>query len=522
MAMTKETKFIRFQGKRVHPLWNDEKEAWSFSVANVVGVLFSFLLSSFCSYNIYAQVDPPIRVEFESAKDQQDYKSVSLSKQGVAVFYQSAILSVDTVQWVFIQYDTNLVRTSLYKIKLPNLCQYIASDFSDDKLYLFLQKPAYKKDTLKNYLLEWNVRTHHFQLFDLHNYKSPYLTYIKVINDHLFMIIDEPKAKSVVYYNYKTHVKQEMQFYDDEVISVESFTIDTAARKTYACYFLKNKKSSRAELVVTDFSGTTTGRVTFPAYQDIIYNSVHATITGKDSLLVTGGYSNMRDKKQKGCYSGIYTLLFSKNRFSEMNTYSFGALLDRDSVFNTRNLTESNLTMNMYGRQSNGRVFAITHLFYPEYQHNVSSTYRGFGYYGYDPPTQVFMGFRFLNAYILEFDTQGLLMDEWFFPIQNVLTQSLYHVVNLHQDIDGNTLFFYVNKNEIVSQFMKGQRVLGAQTAFPVELTYKTDILEYSSNISMRHWYDNIFLLSGYQYIKNAQRSKGKRYVFFLNKLICD
>jgi hypothetical protein len=132
------------------------------------------------------------------------------------------------------------------------------------------------------------------------------------------------------------------------------------------------------------------------------------------------------------------------------------------------------------------------------------------------------MGYRFLNSYIFELNAQGTLLEEWFFPLPNVLTQSLYKVVNLHQDKDGNSLFFYVNKNEITSQFMNGQRVLAPQAAIPVEISYKADILEYSSNISMRHWHDNNFLLSGYQYIKNSQRGKGKRYVFFINKMICE
>jgi len=481
-----------------------------------------FLLLVFCPSSLFAQIDPPIRVELESAKDQQDYHSISLSQHGIAIFYQSAVLSVDTVQWVFIQYDTNLVRTNLYKIKLPNLCQYLATDFSNDKLYLFLQKPAYKKDTLKNYLLEWNVHTDDFQLFDLHNYKSPYLSSIKVVNDNLFIIVDEQKTKSIIYYNYKTHTKQDIQIIEDEVIAIESFCIDTVVRKTYCCMFLKNKKSSHAELFVTDYSGTIKERIVFPFYEDIVYNSAKAMITGKDSLLLVGGYTYMKDKKQKGCYSGIYTMRFSKNKFSDINTYSFGALVAKDSVFNTKYLAESNLTMSMHVIKSNENIFAVTHLFYPEYQYHSTSSYRGFGYYGYEPPTQVFMGFKFLNAYIFELNSIGALLNEWYFPIKNVLTQSLYNLVNLHQDREGNSLFFYVYKNEIISQFMNGQRVIAAQTATPVELTHQTDILEYSSNIYMQHWYDNNFLLSGYQYIKNTQRSKGKRYVFFLNKLICE
>jgi hypothetical protein len=459
----------------------------------------------------------------ESAKDQQDYKFVSLAEQGAAVFYPSAVLSADTMQWVFIHYDTNLVRTNLYKLKLPNLCQHLASDFFQTKLYLFLQKPAFKKDTLKNYLLEWDMLTHNFQLYHLQNYLSPYLTSIKVADDYVCMVVDESKMKSMIYYNYKTDTKQVVQFTEDEITSMESFGIDTLSKETYVCLFLRNKKETYAKLFVTDYSGRMKRETVLPLYPDIVYNSAKITLAGKDSLLITGGYSNMKDKKNRSCYSGIYTLLYTKNRFSDINIYSLGALLDKDADVKTKYLNESNLAMNGHVRQSNGHIFYVTELFYPEYQYtSPRRSYGYYGYYDYEPATQIFAGFRLVNAYIFEFNPQGILLNEWYFPISNVLTQSLYNLVDVYQDNQENTLMYYVYKNEIVSQFMNGQRVLEAQSAIPVDLAHRTDILEYSSNVSMRKWYGNTFLLSGYQYIKNSQRGKGKRYVFFLNKLVCE
>jgi hypothetical protein len=337
------------------------------------------------------------------------------------------------------------------------------------------------------------------------------------------MVVNEQKTKTIVYYNYKTHAKQAIQFAEDEITSIESFRVDTAVKKTYSCMFLSNKKSARAELIVTDYSGNIKERVVFPYYEDVLYNSAKATVTGKDSLLVVGGYSNSKDKKPRSCYSGIYTMQFAKNKFSDISMHPFGALLAKDAEINTKYLNEPNLAMNGHVTQSNGHIFAITEQFHTEYQHTTgSSSYRGFGYSSYDPPTRVFMGFKFSSAYILEFNAQGMLLNEWYFPIRDVLTQSLYNLVNLHQDNDGNTLFYYVHKNEVISQFMNGQQIISAQAAIPIELIHKTDIVEYSSSIFMQQWYSNKFLLSGYQYIRNTQRGKGKRYVFFLNKLICE
>jgi hypothetical protein len=457
----------------------------------------------------------------ECAKDQQDYKFVSLAQQGVAVFYKTENLNTDTAQWVFIHYDTNLVKKNLYKIKLPNACQYLAADYSDNKLYLFFQKPVYKKDTLKNYLLEWNLQTDDFQLFNLQNYQSPHLSSIKVKEDYLFIIADEQKSKSICYYNFKTHAKQSIQIIDDEIIAIESMDIDTLAKTTIVCLFLKNKQGSRAELFVTDYSGTIKERAILPYYNDLIYNSVEIVWMGKDSLLLVGAYSNSKEKKPKGSFSGIYTMPFVKNKFSKNNTYSFGTRSANDSILNKKQLGESNLLMKVHITRNNGKVFAITEFFYPEYRYATSSN-RNFGYYGYSPPLQSFLGYRFLNAYISEFDASGSLINIWDFPVRDVVTQSYYNLIEVYQDLEESTLFYYAHNNNIVSQMMNGKRLLSPQTEVPIQFLYKADVLEYSTNAIMQHWYSNKFLLSGYQYIKNAQRGKGKRYVFFLNKLICE
>jgi hypothetical protein len=265
------------------------------------------------------------------------------------------------------------------------------------------------------------------------------------------------------------------------------------------------------------------GQFVLPIESELVFNSTKIVLVGKDSLILAGGFTNLKDKKSKGCYSGIFTLLFYRNRFLEMNTYSFGALLARESEVNLKLLSEPNVAMNGYIKHINGHIFAIAEIFYPEYQYTTSSTtYRGYSYYGYDPPAQIFAGFRYLNAYILEFNAQGTLLNEWYFPVRNVLTQSLNNLIGLHQDNEENTLFYYAYQNEIVSQLMNGKQVLSAQAAMPIELASKPDVLEYSSNVVMRQWYGNNFIVSGYQYIKNNQRGKGKRYVFFINKLICE
>jgi len=62
--------------------------------------------------------------------------------------------------------------------------------------------------------------------------------------------------------------------------------------------------------------------------------------------------------------------------------------------------------------------------------------------------------------------------------------------------------------------------VLDKTTSIFIETSRKNDIIEYSEKLQMENWYENNFLIHGYQYLKNnSKNNKGKRYVFFVNKL---
>jgi hypothetical protein len=53
----------------------------------------------------------------------------------------------------------------------------------------------------------------------------------------------------------------------------------------------------------------------------------------------------------------------------------------------------------------------------------------------------------------------------------------------------------------------------------PIETNYNNDKLISDYNSDMEYWYGNYFISYGYQKIKNVVQNKGKRTVFYFNKI---
>ena len=82
------------------------------------------------------------------------------------------------------------------------------------------------------------------------------------------------------------------------------------------------------------------------------------------------------------------------------------------------------------------------------------------------------------------------------------------------------TAIFYPYNSNLSYCLINGYETIESTETIPIECLYKKDMVEYSRDLNMYNWYDNKFIISGYQQIVNNSKSaKGKRYVFFMNKL---
>ena len=108
---------------------------------------------------------------------------------------------------------------------------------------------------------------------------------------------------------------------------------------------------------------------------------------------------------------------------------------------------------------------------------------------------------------------------DYYFPFGNILTRRLARRVSLYYAPYGTAIFYPYNSG-LTYCLIDGYNLVEQTETIPIECLYKKDVVEYSRDINMYNWYDNKFVITGYQSIvANGKGNKGKRYVFFINKL---
>ncbi len=243
------------------------------------------------------------------------------------------------------------------------------------------------------------------------------------------------------------------------------------------------------------------------------------SILDSNSALIIGTYNMIQDKYTDNLHSGLYTLQFQEGEMQSPTFFNFTQLRTRDSssIQSTKPFN-LNLQLLVGSLSTNNLQYTLTtEVYYPEY---TQSGYSSYDPYGYNMPSSpVFTGYRYVNAYVTTFDKDGQLLWHHYIPFENMLTPRLITRVQLFFENE-NAVIFYPYNSDITYTRVHGNRVLDKTTTIFIETSQKNDIIEYSKKLQMENWYENNFLIHGYQYLKNnSKNNKGKRYVFFVNKL---
>ena len=115
-------------------------------------ILLILMVTQVLCSNIWAQSDPPLRIELPTAQDADDYHFTLMGKEGAMVFYEGLQLSEDSTEWVMMHYDTNLQKQYAYNIYLPPQAAFRQSFYEKGSLYLLYQDVVGKKEIPKTYI----------------------------------------------------------------------------------------------------------------------------------------------------------------------------------------------------------------------------------------------------------------------------------------------------------------------------------------------------------------------------------
>ena len=159
----------------------------------------------------------------------------------------------------------------------------------------------------------------------------------------------------------------------------------------------------------------------------------------------------------------------------------------------------------------------IGEAFYPKYG---SAGY--YGSYTYFPGYQAFEGYKYTHAIIIAFDSDGKLIYDNSFEINDVLSFQLDQLVSINVQV-GKIILLYIYENIIRSKIIQGDEVLEGKAFNEIELAFEDDIVgnKNSEMGGLKKWYGDYFFAYGVQKIKNLRGSVvATREVFYINKIV--
>jgi hypothetical protein len=487
-------------------------------------VILLFTLLPFSSHSQTVDNDP-IRLELESGKDWYDYSFIPIGNHGILLINRGKLIHQDTALWDFTFYDTNFFKIKTYQIKLLSSLILTSNHFSGSGFYLLFQTSNNKKSFPKTYLLSSSLIDTTLNCLNLKLQEIfPEMNTISQFtadHEHLFLFSSENGNNSFCFYNTNHQAITLKQSIGDNLS--ESIFLDNTSKKILIAinnYISPTDKNEKGfQLFVSDYSGKDHSYLKFPEYEEYQFRSARIAKTDSNSYLIIGTYNNETDKKPSNLHSGVYTLTYKGGKLGYPNFYNYTSLKTKDTKAlikaQSNNLNLQLVIGNLY--TNNEQFGFVTEVYYPEYS---TSNYYSPGSYYASTPVSTFDGYRFLNAYVTTFDKDGNLLWDNFIPINDMLTQSLQHKVGLYIDEQNNGYIYYPNNSTITSTLVHNYTVLEPIMNEKLTTLYPKDIIESSAQIRIERWYDNNFLISGYQSIKNPNYGKsGKRFVFFINRL---
>lgn len=169
--------------------------------------------------------------------------------------------------------------------------------------------------------------------------------------------------------------------------------------------------------------------------------------------------------------------------------------------------------------------------FYPRYVYQTRNSNPAFfgyqrmgGYQFYSPyrSDQIFDGFQYTHAIAIGFDSQGKVIWDNSFEINDAKSFQLEQFVKIAPTEDHIDLIYFY-QNLIRSKVIQGSQVLEGKTADEIKMLNPTDYVS-KKDIQpnrLHYWYGNHLLASGFQNIRVSpdRLADIKKRVFFINKI---
>jgi hypothetical protein len=493
------------------------------------------------------KVENPLRVEFSARAEV--FEVVTAGDEGALLFYESnQELDENTKAWVFVFYDKALNPLWSKEIPLFKDFGYELSQCSDGRIYLTFRKvnkPSHEEYNFQ--ILTLDIENGDFQTDNLFIPLDASLVNFQVFDNFFAAGFNYPREKAIlVIYDFKTKQHHHNQFTEQPTF-IKDLKINSFSKDIYiSLNVYTSRRNSSLYVNSYDFDGAlkNSQQVTPLMTTEKLMNG-QISFFSSNEFFILGSFNNLngssstRNETDMGEQSeGFYIARFegTEQKFIQLHKLldfkNITEILNNEQLAAVRNLLrkekkrgkEQSLYYDflIHELQKNGDNFLmLAEAFYPQYHQVSTITY---DFYGRPMPYYytIFEGYKFFNAFVVEFDSDGNLIFSNGMKIWEMLSMRLRKNVGMFPD--GSELaMFYNHQGAIVSTVIDGYDQIGTEERTRIASKNPGDTPIESKNGRIVHWYDNKFLAFGYQTLRNNSIPGGsRRKVFYMNKMAFD
>lgn len=541
---------------------------------------FTFLISA--AVSLSAQNSSPVRLEIPAPNGSAPFNYVVAGRNGICIFYPTVNeTGKDSISWSFTLVNEKLKEVWRKQVPLHEDATYLKSHSTKDAIYLLFHDT--KRNTGGNILVAMIIpRLQIMMEFRAMIPDKAEVVDFEISNSFTYIGYNNRKGQpGIVGFSLVSGDKRSYDITTEKDALLLDISVDTLTKEIFATYkvqysssrnhiFVNQYNSPGALEKTIDFSGQIERR-NFNSAQYISLGEGSGVLAGTYGYNVTSTrrqydyYDNYYNSYYYNYYSpyfarqsnydanedktpvsdGYFTANIKNGMAGEVKYYNFSIF---DNAFkyitdvnalrikskpekksdkaggntqvdqaedNDRTLNLRLLTHDIYVKD--GQMVIVSEAYSPEYHTNTQMSY---DYYGRAFPSsyQVFDGFRYSHAFIAGFDSSGSMAWNNGIEMRDILTKYLNRKLNYMFDGD-ETILYYNANNKIAFKSIKGNTIVENTSYITLPPARGTDqhMDEYLGTIE--HWYDDYFIASGYETIRNNYLETNKRNVFYLSKM---
>ena len=541
-------------------------------------IAFAFFL---ISATIIMAQSSPLRLEIPAPSGSDPFNYVTAGEKGVLVFYPTMNeTGKDSVSWSFLMADNQLKEAWHQLVPLHKDATYLKSLSGKEAIYLLFHDTKTKEDSN---IFVFMVVPRLQAIIEYRNIIPAKAEVVDFEISHAFVYIGFNNRKGqpgIVGFSLISGEKRNYSITSEKDALLLDIAIDTLRNDIFATYKIQysssknhlfvNQYNSPGALVKTfdftgqnekknfnsaqyipfgDGQGLVAGTYGFNIsstrrqydYYDYYYNNYYNSYyspyysrqsdydANEDKTPVSDGYFTARVNNSVAENIKYYNFSKFNNAFKYITNASAlrkpkaakrneKEALDEPSTPGDDNEKSLNLRLTTHEiLTNNGKFILAAEAYSPEYHTNTQMSY---DYYGRAFPTsyQIFDGFRYSHAFVAGFDSSGNMVWNNGMEMRDILTKYLNRKLNCLFE-DDETVMYYNANNKVAFKTIKGNNVVENTSYTPLAPKRGTDqpLDEYLGTI--KYWYDDYFIATGYQSIRNNYLESNKRNVFYLSKM---